>query len=142
MVELLYCIVFSFLCGLFGRMGGAKGYNTKFRDMGIPAVCCLYAFILGVHSWWLILTFGLMFAALTTYWDEVFGYDNFYFHGFMIGLSFAPIMWGNWLDLIFITFACCFWMGTWSMIVENVVWEEFGRYAALPVIGGFLWVIR
>jgi hypothetical protein len=32
-------------------------------------------------------------AALTAYWDTIFGFDNFWFHGFMVGLGAFPMFW-------------------------------------------------
>jgi hypothetical protein len=94
MVNLLFFLALCIGSAIFYRLGGAKGYNTKFRDLGCPlmAVLALW-FLLGKFSLLpYFLTFGLMFAALTTYWDEVFGYDNMYAHGFMIGLSTLPFL--------------------------------------------------
>ena len=123
------------LCAILGRMGGAKGYNTKFRDVGIPTILCIVAYILGVHSWWLVLMFGLMFASLTTYWDFLFGYDNFWFHGFMCGLSFLPIaiVTQQWIGFLIALGITTVWMGGWSKVIKNDVLEELGRYFILPV---------
>jgi hypothetical protein len=76
-----------------------------------------------------LLTFGLSFAALTTYWDWLFGYDNFYFNGFMCGLAAIPLLWagvsvGN-LAIRLIT--STLGMGLWSKWVGSDVQEEFGR---------------
>jgi hypothetical protein len=75
-------------------MGGAKGYDTKWRDFGVPLVLAGEMFLLNAAlSWWVwVMVAVLNFAALTTYWDTVFGEDNFYAHGFMCGLGMIPLM--------------------------------------------------
>jgi hypothetical protein len=127
-------IIATILCAILGRMGGASGFNTKFRDMGVPFVACLYAFLLGCHSWWLILSFGLMFGALTTYWDFLFGYDQFYFHGLVIGVATAPIalVTGHWLHFLGVVVLSSLWMGFWSKVIKWDVLEEGVRYCVVP----------
>lgn len=133
-MSLILFFVATALCAILGRMGGAKGYNTKFRDMGCPFVAMAYAFILGCHSWWLVLSFGLMFGALTTYWDFLFGYDNYWFHGFVIGLAIAPIsaVTGHWLPFLGVVGLTTLWMGFWSKVIRWDVWEEMVRYGIIP----------
>jgi hypothetical protein len=127
----------SVLCGLLGRMGGSGNYPRQSRVVGIPAILCILAYIFGVHSWWLLLSFVLLCASVATYFDFLFhDVDNFWFHGFMIGLSLAPIALAN--DRLFYLIPAmalsCFWMGEWSEMCVWDVAEEFGRYAILPVV--------
>ena len=39
---------------------------------------------------------------MTTYYDSVFGFDNFYFHGFMCGLSAFPLCFAgiSWIRML------------------------------------------
>ena len=120
------------LSALLYRLGGAKGYNTKFRDIGCPFVLlCLVGALFGfkLAFWWVyVLLFGLSFGALTTYWDKIFGYDNYWFHGFMCALPglllcFVLPWWIPVLRLII----CTVGMGYWSKIQDNDVIEECGR---------------
>lgn len=77
----------AILGGILGRTGGAHGYDTKYRDFGIPALVCLSIGLVYGFSWWFLLIFLLTFAALTTYWDKLFGYDNLWFSGLVTGLT-------------------------------------------------------
>jgi hypothetical protein len=110
-------------------MGGkGKPFNTKCRDLGCPTVLIAYLwFLLGFH-WIYIAIFGLSFGALTTYWDFLFGYDNFWFHGFMCSLPTMLlafyIPW--WIPLIHI-FICTVGMGLWSELIGLDWLEEGGR---------------
>ncbi len=126
----------SLLCGILGRMGGAKGFNTKYRDLGIPLIATLLLLFLGIRNpLALFLSFGLMFAASTTYWDFLFGYDNFYAHGFFIGIATLPIavVIQHWFGFFCMVTLYTIWMGLWSKIIRWDVAEEFGRYAIIPL---------
>lgn len=59
--------------------------------------------------------------ALTTYWDKLFGdVDNFYMHGFMVGLGAFPM----------------FWYGSawWIILVRAVLLGAF--------MGGLNWIVH
>jgi predicted membrane-bound dolichyl-phosphate-mannose-protein mannosyltransferase len=109
-------------------MGGAHGYNTKYRDLGCPAVLTgLLWYLFGWH-WIYILTFGLSFASLTTYWDWLFKKDNFYMHGFAIGVAVLPLMVTIPLWIILVRcLVTTVGMGLWSKWIGNDVVEEVGR---------------
>ena len=80
------------------------------------------------------MSFLLLFGALTTYWDFVFGYDNFFAHGFMCGLAAAPlIFYGEPLALGIRLVILSLGMGVWSLIVGKDWLEEGGRGALLPL---------
>ena len=123
---------------LYRAGGQGKPYNTKFRDMGCPLVfLCLFWACFGfkIGFWWAyLLTFGLSFGFMTTYWDFLFGYDNFWAHGFMLGLAALPLMIGIawWLILIRAVFLAL-GMGLWSKWIGSDVWEERGR--------GFIYIL-
>jgi hypothetical protein len=131
-------IIASVLCGILGRMGGSGNYPRQARTMGIPLLCvaliALYGFNLAY--WWVyIITFGLLCASISTYWDFLFGYDNFWFHGFMIGLALTPIsiVTGHWLGVSLTIALYTLWMGFWSKIINWDVAEEFIRYCIVPI---------
>lgn len=130
MIYLIACI----LSGILYRAGGAKGYNTKFRDLGCPAIglgllLLTNHYPINVFGWVMLgLSFLLSFGALTTYWDNLFGYDNFYFHGFAIGLAGLPLMvFFPWWWLVIRLIVCTLGMGLWSKWIKNDVIEELGR---------------
>lgn len=134
-------ILFSIACAVLGRAGGSGNYPRQVRVIGVPFLCTILAYILGCHNWlMLFLSMGLMIAAISTYWDFLFGYDNFWFHGFMIGVSAAPVAYasGYWLYfLLRVAVLTCF-IGLWCKFVGWDVLEESGRYASLPAT---LWMV-
>ncbi len=140
-MKLLLILLLSIACGVLGRLGGRGGAwwgNTKMRDLGCPLMALLSVLVLGISaSWWVyFFSFGLMFGALCTYWDKLFGYDNFWFHGFIIGIAyflfiFAGIAW--WIVLLR-AILLAVWMGGWSKVIKKDTVEEFGRYAIIPLL--------
>lgn len=135
-MEIVKLIILTGLSAVLYRMGGTGGkwyFNTKMRDLGCPTACFL--FMLGTPSaWWVhFISFGLLFGALTTYWDKLFGYDNFWFHGFVCGLAYLPYAFytGHWSGFIIRAFTVAIIMGAVSAISNNDVVEETGRGASL-----------
>jgi FtsH-binding integral membrane protein len=87
-------------------------------------------FGLKMAFWWAYaICFGLSWAVLTTYWDFLFKYDNFYAHGLGCGLAGIPLIWvGVPLHYILIRIVICsVGMGLWSKWIGNDVSEEMGR---------------
>ena len=123
----------SIVSGILYRLGGWEKRNKLFRRLGCPLVLLviiLSLFGLKLGFWWAyLLTFGLSFGALTTYWDWLFGYDNYWFSGFMCGLAGIPLLWaGVPLYIILIRLIICtVGMGLWSKYTKNDVVEEIGR---------------
>jgi hypothetical protein len=113
--------------------------NTKTRDLGCPLVSFLYVmFVINIGApWWAhFAAFGLMFGALTTYWDSLFGFDNFWFHGFMIGLAYFPYAIADyhlWWIVGVRALVLAVLMGAWSAIVKKDYVEEGGRGASIPL---------
>jgi hypothetical protein len=115
------------------RMGGAEGYDTKWRDCGVSAVIILLTILLGVVSglWvWLSLIpcFGLMWGALSTYRyflpkPKDYTYPYYALHGFMIALAMFPFAWASsrWLGLAIRSIASGLLMGAWSYLILNVL---------------------
>jgi len=138
-------ILLSILSGIFGRMGGSSNYNSNWRDFGINILHIL--FFLCVVGWtpWLIVYVGLFKASVSTYWDFLFhGEDNFWMHGFMLGLSAFVICFitGHWWLMLGRSIILSLFMGVWhvrhpkSVTIKQYRFdgaevEEFGRYAML-----------
>lgn len=138
----LYLIgILSFLGGIAYRLGGKEGWNTKFRDIGVSFISCLLLVLLGgVHTFkeWLSLipSFGLMFAALTTYRyflpkpkDCNYKWYHYSLHGFFVSLSSIPYVWvrGNWIWFSISCIICAFGVGLWSHLIGWDELEESGR---------------
>jgi hypothetical protein len=105
------------------------------RDWLVPA-CSLTCLLLFWHNaeWYklllaFIVSYGLMGGALSTYWDFLFGFDNYYAHGFMVGLSVFPfaIIGMSWWLLAAQTIIISVGMGLWSNLIDKDSDEEFGR---------------
>jgi len=80
----------------------------------------------------------MMYAALTTYWDwwpPNKGKDNFFMHGFFIGLSLLPVAYGSgiWGEVIIRSFVLGFIMRVWCTVFSNVDVEEYFRGGAIAV---------
>ena len=140
-MPILKILVASIVSGVLGRLGGIGApFNTKYRDLGCPLVtygCLMFMWQpCGWLGWaMLFVTFGLTFGALTTYWDSVFGFDNHWFHGFMIGLACFPLYWAGltWWAILIRAVVLAVLMGGWSKLIGWDDLEEFGRYFVMPL---------
>jgi hypothetical protein len=144
-------ILLSFISALAYRCGG-MGTESEARPKWIPNwlrhswirdwLCPLFvygslAILLSPSSllqWGMLaLCYPLLGGALSTYWDKLFGFDNFWFAGFMCGVAAFPLVfyvvnpWGIVLRAILLAIlwgAWCAWQS-----VDYV--EEMGRGAFL-----------
>ena len=143
-MTIIALIALMILSGILGRMGGAKGYHTLYRDIGCSVVVVLaiiMALGLNVGLWWAYLAvFALHWASFSTYWDELFyGEDNLWFSGFAVGIAIFPIcfidphLW--WIVPARAVVLCMVWGSLNKYLPEKVlVWnrdvaEEFLRYS-------------
>jgi hypothetical protein len=134
--KIIIVIVFSVLSGVMGRMGGSGRFPRQVRVIGVPFIQTLLFFLFGVHAWWsLLISFGLTIAAISTYWDFLYKFDEFYTHGFFIGLSAFTIalVTGHWWLFAIRTIMLTVFIGVWSALISNTVWEESGRYTSIPL---------
>lgn len=126
---ILACIASSALyrCG-----GKGKPFNTRYRDIGCSLVLiALTMALFGIKEafWAYILTFGLSWGALASYWgqdEKKFGY---FWHGLGCGLAGIPLIWVGvplWVILTRLVI-CTVGMAVWSEIIGNDVMEEAGR---------------
>lgn len=151
--------IYALITALFYRIGGASDEsfpmtllpkwlnNIKIRDGFIPLVVLFWIFkyyqLPALPLWQIILcyliSFGAMWASLSTYLDEIFGYDNFYFHGLLIGLSLLPFAYltGDWFNIILRAIILGIFMGGLNWLVNKLkipfsdLIEEFGRGGAI-----------
>lgn len=125
-------IPFAVLSGILGRMGGAEDYDKLYRRIGcsvlvIVGIWCLFG-LEGQFWWAYALIFGLHVITLGTYWDRIFGYDNFAFSGFMVGLAAAPLL--------------CIDLGLWPILLARAcalafIWWALNKF--LPPGGIWKW---
>lgn len=138
-MDIILILLLSLASGIFYRMGGSGRYPRQVR-LGGCTICAIAArWIVGIHApWWTDLIMGaFLVAAISTYWDFMFrGYDNYWFHGFMIGLSSWPyVVWGDYTWYWFLGRAVLLavFMGAWCTIFSWDVLEENGRGASIPL---------
>ena len=150
-MKILAVILLSIISAILYRLGGA---STEDQDKEFPWIprwiknlpkkrdfgcgwCVLFAsFILGINApiWAWVISVGLMWASLSTYWDELFGYDNHWFHMFMIGFSLLPVMFFSFpVELGMRCIILAVVGGSWSKFTGNATYEELGRGVLLPL---------
>jgi hypothetical protein len=137
-MTVLIVLIASGVSAILYRMGGAKGYDTLYRDIGCAAVACLLAGYLLVWSWTLILCFGLMWGALSMYWK--FGRRNSKWYnwlatgaGYSIAMLPLVIQVGCWKGFISRTIVLGALTMIWSELQSNDVKEELGRGFLIPL---------
>jgi hypothetical protein len=133
--KILLLILASVASALLYRLGGAKGYNTKYRDAGCSIVSCIMlGYLVGWH-WTLILVFGATWGSLTTYWKRTPNakWYNWLMTGAMYSVAVLPycIAEGHWLGFASRTIILGTTTMLWSELNSNAVWEETGRGALL-----------
>lgn len=140
----LLVILLSVVSAVIGRAGGLDKQTEHWiplwmrqrwiRIWGCPA-CALLPLIWIHPSWWFVAVYGMLAAAVSTYWDELFGYDNFWFSGFMCGVAAAPLAFCGfgWAMIAARSFFLAVFWGAWCAIFSNDFVEEYGRYGVLPL---------
>lgn len=129
----MIALVLACLSGIFYRLGGyGLPFNTKVRDFGVPS-CMITYFMLTEHwNWILILCFGLMFGAQTTYFKKK-GSDAKWYNWLLVSLAFSfamlPYTWitGHWVGFELRTLVVIVITVIWSELIGNVNFEEFFR---------------
>jgi hypothetical protein len=129
------------------RAGGAAKTGDIFdfarrswvRDWLIPPVALTVLWLLGVpFLWWVfLLIWGLMGAALSTYFDTIFGFDSMYAHGAGIGLATLPLLWVgiHWYSILAYALVLSLSMGLISHKTKlNAVAKELCRGALIIVL--------
>lgn len=123
-------------------MGGiGKPFASWQRDWLIPIVVLgtILYFRQPIEWWgWLlyIITILPTGLALTTYWDFLFNdVDNFYMHGFMVGLGAFPLMFAGfaWWLILIRAIVMGGAMGLLCKKSSNVWVEECGRGAIIAL---------
>lgn len=144
MWNILLTLLISLASATMYRMGGSGRYPRQVRVVGVPCLTALLAFLTGVHSWWVLLSIPITIGAISTYWDFLYpkekNFDNFWLHGFFIGLAAFPIAiaTGHWWMFAVRCVLLAVIIGSWSAIWKWDVAEEAGRGFAIPAT---IWMI-
>jgi hypothetical protein len=134
-------IILSIISAAFYRLGGM--FQTKIRDLGCPTIATVALWLLGIHNpIVLVLHFFLVFGALTTYWDFLFGEDNFFMHGATIGIAGFALSISNipFRALCLRTVILAVTMGSLNLIVNKIPWLPFKDWIE-ELSRGFLIII-
>jgi hypothetical protein len=132
LIKLSILLALSVLSGILYRMGGSDSWNTKWRDMGCPTVAFIALWFLAgfkLSYWWAyLLSFGLMFGALTTYWNKKGAperFINFYLHGLGIALAMAPYAYvsHHWLGFGLRIALLPLLIALWATYMNRPVWK-------------------
>jgi hypothetical protein len=125
------------------RLGGAGNHgqwyakllDTRWRDWGCPLVVVLLVSYLFFWHWTLILTFCLMWGALSTYWKKSADarWIHWLAHGLGIAISLLPfvIVQGSWIGFGLICLLLPVSMMAWTHYLKNPIVEELGRGALI-----------
>ena len=131
--KFLAVIVATIICSTCYRLGGASGFNTKYRDVGCSIITCLLAGYLISWNWTLILCFGLLWGALSTYWKRTADskWYNWLFTGTFYSVAMLPYVIAEclWVGFISRTIILGALTMIWSELISNDVQEELGRGA-------------
>jgi hypothetical protein len=157
-IKLLWLFGIVIASGILGRMGGAKGYSTYYRDIGCSilavAALCLFLGFKWDYWWVYICIFGLHWGAFSTYWDDtknkvldkicrtinwMYPRDNLWLSGFITGIAMMPavfiVKWIWWVLLLRAILLAVVWGSLNKWLPQKVLWwrrdvaEEFLRYA-------------
>ena len=125
--------ILACISGVLYRLGGyGPPFNTKVRDFGVPSCMAVYFAITGHWHWILILCFGLVFGAQTSYFKRK-GWDAYWFNWLYCGLAFSfallPYAWatGHWAGFGIRTVVVTGFTIGWSVLIGWDDAEEFGR---------------
>jgi hypothetical protein len=100
------------------------------RDWLLPALFLITVLLFWRPSYlmdWVMLLpyYALSGGALSTYWDFLFGEDNYYAHGFGCGLAgFALVTFVPWWILTLRLIICTVGMGVFSKLINFDELEE------------------
>lgn len=152
-LRVLGVILLSILSAIFYRLGGASQADQDLEFPYIPRwiknipkkrdvlsnLCKLgscYLMLANIPFWAYFIAFGLLWASLSTYWDELFGYDNHFMHGFMCQFSLLPIVIfsGYYFAFAVQCIVLALAMGLYSLYEGNAYKEEMGRGFFLTII--------
>lgn len=152
-MQFILTLVLAVVAGILYRMGGSENYNTKFRDIGVPTIMMIVMILWGFWHWSLILSWALLFGAMTTYWGFVnplfkkSKVDKYWWNWLLTGLGYAlamlPIVyvWGLWPGFAIRLFVLPVVTMIWSESFSNDKIEEWGRGFLTIITLYLLWII-
>jgi hypothetical protein len=132
--RILYTIALAAASGVLNRMGGAAGWDTKWRDAGVPLCSVAFFTMWYGWSWFLIAVIPLQWASLSSYryWmpkPKDYGFKHYALHGFFCGCAALPVAvyTGHWWLWLARAVVIGLLVGAWSRFASKDIVEEFGR---------------
>ena len=133
--QLFITYLLSKLAGDLYRKGGiGHPYNTRYRDIGCSIIMYLTMFCwIGLSHWLsLLLCFGLMWGALSTYWKKKntdVQWYNWLFTGLGYSFSMLPLtlVTKKYIGFCLRTTVLTVFVTLWSQFIGDVELEEKGR---------------
>lgn len=146
-IKIIITVIGVVASGILGRMGGASGFHTLFRDIGVSLVTCGLVGLWGGFHWTLVLCFGAMWGSLATYFKkkgEPVRWYNWLICGLAYCLAFLPyvIAMGLWEGLGYRVACLPIAVMLWCVLIGNDVVEEFGRYALVALTIPLMFIKR
>ena len=143
MNHIILTLILSIVSAVLYRLGGTSA-GTKWRDAGCPLVALILWWALAgvqLSLWWAyLLTFGLSWGAMASYWGMDEQKWGFWAHGLGLSLAVLPLAFatGHWIGFglrtILLTSTICLW----SEYTKWDVLEETGRgflfTASIPLL--------
>jgi hypothetical protein len=137
LLKIILILIVSSIGASLYRLGGWNKGNRLFRIIGVPfTFFVLFVALRGSSAFkaaYLLpyaACFGLTMAAISTYWDFMFNnWDNFWFHGFMLGNAAIPLYWTgiHWWMIGIRAILMAILMGGLCALVKWDILEETGR---------------
>ena len=146
-MKIIILIALSIISGILYRMGGTNK-GTLWRDIGCSLITLATCLVLGlktslrVSTIAYLLTFGLSWGALASYWKsgQDMKFRHWCFHGIGLALALLPVVYitGHWWGFILRLFILPPLIAGWSGIIGDVNLEEGGRgfliIATMPLL--------
>jgi hypothetical protein len=126
--NLLIVLISSIISAILYRLGGfGKPFKSWMRDWLIPPLAYFLLLFWWHPATWLgwgmwLIAIALSGGALTTYWDKLFGnIDNFFMHGWMVGLGAIPFAFVglHWWAILIRAIILCLSMGLINKYVNK-----------------------
>ena len=156
MINIILILLLSGISSVLYRAGGLNSNYKHWipkclrqswvRDWLCPIFVLISIYLVNpfvLSKWWLlIISYGIMGASLSTYWDWLFDdWDNFWFSGFMCGMAIFPIAFCGVNPFIMLARAvilALIWGGVNAIVNNNKIphsdfIEEYTRGFSLPI---------
>lgn len=132
-IKIIECLILGLIGGIFGRMGGSGRYSRLYRMLGVPLCCVVLLTLLHGWNWSLILCFGTILGATSTYFKakgQPAIWWNFLLIGLVESIALLPYVFfqHDYIGFAIRTVVCTALVVAWDLLIGWDVLEESGRY--------------